>query len=361
MNDMSGAVAGDRPAFEGAIAFTGTWKEFLPIALTNLLLTIVTLGIYRFWAKARERRYLWSRTRFIDDGLEWTGTGGEMFVGFLIVFLVLLPIFFGGQMLIEALVLRGEVLAAAAAGFVLYAGIFYLIGVGGFRALRYRLSRTYWHGIRGGSDDGGWAYGAQFVLKMGAGFLALGLLIPWAMTSLWNERWNRMSFGQHAFTAHANTAGLMRRWMLIYLVPLLGIVFVVAGVGGVVAMGGGEGAGFVVAMAAVALIYIAFLLASLSFYAAFYRRVAGATAWGSASFAFTARTRDWLKLILGNIGLVIVTLGLGLVFIGYRNWSFAVRHLEVTGEVDLDALLQSRTAAPSDAEGLADAFDIGAV
>jgi uncharacterized membrane protein YjgN (DUF898 family) len=114
-------------------------------------------------------------------------------------------------------------------------------------------------------------------------------------------------------------------------------------------------------MAAVLFIYVAFLLVSLSYYAAFYRRVAGATAWGGLSFAFTARTRDWLKLILGHIGLVIVTLGIGLIFIGYRNWSFAVRHMEATGEVDLDTLLQSRTAASSDAEGLADAFDIGAV
>jgi uncharacterized membrane protein YjgN (DUF898 family) len=58
-----------------AFRFTGTWTEYLPIALTNLALTIVTLGIYRFWATARTRRYLWSRTRFADDTLEWTGTG----------------------------------------------------------------------------------------------------------------------------------------------------------------------------------------------------------------------------------------------------------------------------------------------
>ena len=63
-----------------AIEFTGTLREFIPIAATNTLLTIVTLFIYRSWAKARERRYLWSRTRFIDDELQWTGTGLEMFL-----------------------------------------------------------------------------------------------------------------------------------------------------------------------------------------------------------------------------------------------------------------------------------------
>ena len=40
---------------ERAIRFTGTWREYLPIAATNVLLIIVTLGIYRFWATARQQ------------------------------------------------------------------------------------------------------------------------------------------------------------------------------------------------------------------------------------------------------------------------------------------------------------------
>ena len=72
-----------------AVRFTGSWREYLPIAATNALLIICTLGIYRFWATARQRRYLWSRTHVIDDTLEWTGTGKEMFIGFLIVIAIL--------------------------------------------------------------------------------------------------------------------------------------------------------------------------------------------------------------------------------------------------------------------------------
>ena len=363
MNDMHGAITSPEQHPESAITFTGTWKEFLPIALTNLLLTIVTLGVYRFWAKARERRYLWSRTRFIDDSLEWTGTGTEMFIGFLIVFLVLLPVLFGGQMVIEALALRGQFAAAAAAAFLLYGGILYLVGVGGFRALRYRLSRTYWHGIRGGSHDGGWSYGWQFMWKTAVGFLALGLLLPWSMTSLWNDRWNRMSFGQHPFTAEADMSGLLRRWLFIYLIPIAAVLLM-AVIGGIVPVGGSDGAavaGAAAILVMIFLLYPLFLLVSLSYYAAYYRKVAGATAAAGLRFEFTARTKDWLKLILGNIGLVIVTLGVGLIFLGYRNWSFAVRHMEAHGAIDLDELSQSRAAAPNDAEGLADAFDIGAI
>src|SRR5688572_4682602 len=223
MEDREG-LTGRREAYpESAFNFTGEWKEFLPIAITNLLLTIVTLGIYRFWAKARERRYLWSRTHFIDDHLEWTGTGKEMFIGFLIVFLILIPFFLVFQFVIQALFLRGEVVLGGILAAAFYFGIFYLIGLAGFRALRYRLSRTYWHGIRGGSEDGGWSYGWQFIWKTIVGTLLLGFLVPWAMTSLWNDRWNKMSFGQHRFEAGADTDGLFGRWMLVYLVPVIGV------------------------------------------------------------------------------------------------------------------------------------------
>ena len=34
-----------------AFEFVGTWREYAPIALTNLALTIVTLGIERFFYK----------------------------------------------------------------------------------------------------------------------------------------------------------------------------------------------------------------------------------------------------------------------------------------------------------------------
>ena len=39
-----------------SIEFTGNWREYLPIAATNALLIICTLGVYRFRAAARQRR-----------------------------------------------------------------------------------------------------------------------------------------------------------------------------------------------------------------------------------------------------------------------------------------------------------------
>src|SRR5690606_37214255 len=94
------------------------------------------------------------------------------------------------------------------------AAILYLTGLARYRALRYRLSRTYWHGIRGGSDDPGFSYGWSYLWKSFVGSLAAGLLIPWSMMSLWDERWNRLSFGPHRFEAAGDHMKTFKRFLL---------------------------------------------------------------------------------------------------------------------------------------------------
>ena len=46
-----GQVMDDTQDVASAFAFTGDWRDYAPIAFTNLLLTIVTLGFYSFWAR----------------------------------------------------------------------------------------------------------------------------------------------------------------------------------------------------------------------------------------------------------------------------------------------------------------------
>lgn len=354
------AAAGER-----AVRFTGSWREYLPIAATNALLIICTLGIYRFWAAARQRRYLWSRTEFIDDTLEWTGTGKEMFLGFLIVIAVLAPFILFIQFLFPALVARGKADAAFGVIILFEIAIIYLGGFARFRALRYRLSRSYWHGIRGGSNDPGWNYGGEYLGRIALSSMSLFIVYPWAATRLWNSRWNAMSFGPLEFRSNLDAQGLKGRWALVYLAPV-GLVAagIAAGIMAVTAKetGGRPPAGFfAIVMALAILFYVAIPLLTLNWYAAYYRKAASVTSLGDLEFGFDATTLQWLGLFLGNLGLAIVTLGFGLTYWGYRNWAFMVRHMHVYGTIDVSRLTQSTTHAPREAEGFADAFDIGAI
>lgn len=357
-----------------AFEFEGTWREYAPIAFTNLLLTIVTLGIYKFWATTRTRRYLWSRTRFIDERLEWTGTGVELLIGFLLVFaffgIPLLFIQFGFQ----AMLLQGQGTLAGVLGLIAFGAIFYLSGVARLRMLRYRLSRTWWHGIRGGSNDKGWAYGWSYVWRYLVGTLAFWLLIPWAMTTLWNDRWNAMSFGPHQFRSDVMPGQIFRRFLLFYLIPfivfaiMLGMAFT-----GAMMMPTDFDANLapdvpepsalamLTGVAFFLLFYGIIGLVALAYYSKFFRLAISSMSLSTLNFTFSARTKHWLKLILGDIALVILTLGIGIIFLSYRHWKFFVDHLDATGEISMSSLTQSTTNAPGQGEGLADAFDMGAI
>ncbi len=351
---------------EKAFEFHGTWREYAPIAFTNLLLTIVTLGIYRFWATARTRRYLWSRTRFIDDRFEWAGTGMELFKGALMVFFLIgLPLI-GFNFLIQRLILNGEGLTAGTLAIAFFVLIYWLVGVARFRALRYRLARTYWRGIRGGSENPGMAYGISYMWKNFVGTIPLGLLIPWSMVALWNERWREMSFGPYRFAAEGRVEGLMGRFLLCYVAPFLAMmVAIVVLVPLAMASGSQKGPGAAGAVLAgfgtILGVYFIFGLVILAYYAKFFRQMVEATSLHTLTFGFTASTRDWLKLFLGDVVLVVLTLGIGSIFLTYRHWSFGVRHLYAFGYVEVDHLTQSTTPELREGEGLLDAFDMGAI
>ena len=111
----------------------------------------------------------------------------------------------------------------------------------------------------------------------------------------------------------------------------------------------------------VVLIYVAIPLMTLHWYAKYFRHAAAATSLGELEFEFDATTLQWLGLFLGNLALAIVTLGFGLTYWGYRNWAFMVRHMRIYGTIDIADLVQSTTHAPVEAEGFADAFDVGAI
>ena len=344
------AVATEARDHSRAIYFSGRWQDYLSIAVTNLLLTLVTLGIYRFWAKARSRRYLWSNTQIIDEPMEWTGTGGEMFVGFLIVMGGLILIYLAAIAMFVGLVAAKLPFLAIPMVIALYVGFIWFIGFAQFRAVRYRLSRTWWRGIRGGSDDKGATYANGALGRNLLAAITGGILFPNALVENWNNRWDAMSFGPHCFDSRCESDGLLGRWMMVYgMIAMSGILLIASR-----SVLGDS------AFVLVPFFYLAVGLAMVGFWALFFRKAAEALTVGGLSMAFPVSSKEWLVFYLKVTALTLVTLGFGSMMFGYWRWKFVTDRLELFGEVDLDQLTQSTTTAPRDAEGFADAFDVGA-
>ena len=348
--------------------FAGNWREFAPIALTNALLTLVTLGVYRFWAIRREREYLWSRTWLLDDWLDWTGTGKELFIGFIFAVILLGGPLFILQFGIQALVLRGHDIAAIVVSVITLLFFNFAVGVARFRALRYRLNRTYWKGIRGGSNEPGWRYGFSNLWKWIVNYLSLGAAVAWTMTTLWNDKWNQMGFGNHDFRSEARVRPIIVPFICLYLVPILliivSITFLLAQgtmVEGVYLFIDAPREFRIAFFLLIAfLIYTLISLIFVIYYAAFFRNAVSQLSLGGLQFSFEAEGADWFMLFLVDALILIATLGIGSFFLGYRHWVFFAKHLAVHGDLDLSALQQTSVRSERYSDGWLDAMDIGA-
>ena len=67
-----------------ALSFEGSGMEYYKIWIVNVLLTIVTFGLYYPWAKVRNNRYFYANSTLEGRNFEYHATGKQLFIGYLI-------------------------------------------------------------------------------------------------------------------------------------------------------------------------------------------------------------------------------------------------------------------------------------
>ena len=72
------------------IEFSGSAKEFFGIWIVNVILSIITIGIYSAWAKVRRETYFKNNTKILNTGFGYHATGMQILKGRIIVVLGLL-------------------------------------------------------------------------------------------------------------------------------------------------------------------------------------------------------------------------------------------------------------------------------
>ena len=71
-----------------AFSFVGSGSEYFKIWIVNVLLTIVTFGLYYPWAKVRNRRYLYANSTLDGRNFEYHATGKQLFLSYLIAMIL---------------------------------------------------------------------------------------------------------------------------------------------------------------------------------------------------------------------------------------------------------------------------------
>ncbi|WP_159064860.1 YjgN family protein [Thaumasiovibrio subtropicus] len=67
-----------------AFKFNGKGSEFFGIWIVNVLLSIITLGIYSAWAKVRTNKYFYGNTELAGETFDYHATPGKILIGRLI-------------------------------------------------------------------------------------------------------------------------------------------------------------------------------------------------------------------------------------------------------------------------------------
>ncbi|MBK0399419.1 DUF898 family protein [Limibaculum sp. M0105] len=194
--------------------------SLLLLALKTALLSVLTLGIYRFWMVTHLRRYFASAIRVDGDAIEYTGTGIEKLLGFLLA-LVVLAVYLGlintGLAFLNLSFFQGNPLALNVSLLALVPFWFWA----SYRARRYMLSRLRWRGIRFGVEPGAWGYTWRSLLWGLLTIVTAGLALPYMHFKQAKYVTDRTWFGDQRFEQEGSWLGLMVWWSWIYVTALI--------------------------------------------------------------------------------------------------------------------------------------------
>jgi uncharacterized membrane protein YjgN (DUF898 family) len=197
--------------FERA-SFTGSASEYFGIWIVNVLLTIITLGIYSAWAKVRRNRYFYGNTVVLGRAFEYHATGMQIFLGRLIVI--------GFFIVVNILSIIHPLFSLVTTVLILIALPWLLK-----RGLRFSARVTSYRNVR--FDFVGTAGGAFVAILLGSmvAFISFGILAPLASRWLWRYIFNNMRYGDRPFVTEPRLGALYRVWIVPAVLMVLGAVF----------------------------------------------------------------------------------------------------------------------------------------
>jgi uncharacterized membrane protein YjgN (DUF898 family) len=171
-------------------AYAGQGIDYLGLQLVNWALTLITLGFYYPWARARELNFMIGSLVADRDAFTFHGSGRELFWGMLRAWVLFLVPLAGLAFLMNLPGIDKGLEAVIVAALYLLIFVFVTFAIVG--SLRYRASRTSWRGIRFGFDGRFGEFGPGYAVRVLGLILSLGLAYPHVAT------WRRNYMLSHA-------------------------------------------------------------------------------------------------------------------------------------------------------------------
>jgi uncharacterized membrane protein YjgN (DUF898 family) len=203
-------ATGESTSADFPLQSSASGGEYFRIWIVNLLLTLLTLGIYSAWAKVRRLRYFYGSTSLADTSFEYHGQPLPILKGRLIAF---------GVLLVYAFCVQFAPVAALLFLPIFFFGLPWVV----VRARLFQMRMSSWRNVRFGFHG---SYGGAFAAYIGWALVAV--LTLYLLTPLWLHKrtayiLENTSFGAQRF---AFTKPVGTYFAFVYVAVALGIVAV---------------------------------------------------------------------------------------------------------------------------------------
>jgi len=287
-------------------SFSGTAKEYFGIWIVNVLLTIVTLGIYSAWAKVRRNRYFYGNTKLADGRFDYHARPKQILIGRILVV---------GYLILYNILLRFSPLLGGLLGLVFIAAIPWLIA----RGLRFSARVTSYRNVRFDFTGGYWGAVRAFFLSSLVAGISFGLLAP--VASRWTLRYTlgNLRYGGKVFSPDPTIGALYRVWVLPAILTVAGLflfgILIAGASAGLAAMKAEASSGEVAFILLIYLLFVPVLLiyavTGLLYSAGIRNAGVSATTFDDRHYLYSDMPRwTYAWVMITNLVVTIVTLGL---------------------------------------------------
>jgi uncharacterized membrane protein YjgN (DUF898 family) len=305
-----------------ALSFYGKGSEYFKIQIVNTILNILTLSLYYPWAKERSLKYLYSKNTFEETPFLFSGTGKEMFRGYIKALGIL-----AGLYAITFYLIMNDM---AQLGFLfIYLGILALIPFALHGSYRYRMAKTSWKGIRFGYTGERGTLVSIFMKGIFLTFLTLGIYSAWFAINLRSYIISNIRVGNAKFEYTGDGTDY-------FILNLKGYFLTLITFG------------------------IYFFWWQKDQFDFFVNNLRLEQDEDAVFFQSKATAGGFAGLILGNLLILVLTLGLGYAWVVTRSLKFCMDNIEANGYYSFESLQQSqKDYSDATAEDMADILDLG--
>ncbi|MEL6168976.1 MAG: YjgN family protein [Pseudomonadota bacterium] len=335
--------------------FRGSAREWFGIWIVNLVLTILTVGIYSAWAKVRTKKYFAQNTYVAGRNFDYHATGLQILIGRIIVIAAIIAYSILSQIGLVALIMLLGLLVAVPWLMV--------------RALRFNATMHSYSNVRFGFDG---SMGGAFLSYMLYPFLtALTLYTTYPFLDRAVKRYtmNNHRLGNNRFEFDAPIGPFYKGfltaiiWVAAVTMIIAAVVLSQIGTVDLTTIENDPTASLAIGAAFYVWIFVAFVPAS-TIYGAFVRNVTLSNLELEGGHRFVSNVRP-LKLVwiaISNALITIVSLGLMLPWAQVRITRYLADHTTLIPGASLDnfvSQMERQQNALGDAYGDIEGIELG--